>query len=220
MEKELNRLYKNLWITKGCRFIASKRYTKHNHLANITITIASVYILAMNLLILIEDRLEIFSSDNINYFTICASILVLALSLIVNSRNYQSLADKFHDCGRELSEVYDSICLLKTSTQKPSEEEIKIIHSRYHNIIRNYDINQDQLDFNLFKARNINDFYSYLSISDNDEHKWMKILSNIKTFVFRQWFTIKTYAEYTIHQYFIYSVIWALPFFLLLVQST
>lgn len=216
MEQELNRLYKNLWTTKACRFIASNRYTKHNHLSNITITVASIYILAMNLLILIEERHAILSSENITYFTICASILVLALSLIVNSRNYQSLADKFHDCGRELSEVYDSVCLLKTSSTKPSEDDIKIIHSQYQNIIRNYDINQGQLDFNLFKSRNMNDFFSYLPIPKTDKHKKTKALKNIRTFIFRQWFILKTYIQYILHQYLIYSVIWALPFSLLL----
>jgi len=212
MEKELNRLYTNLWTTKGSRFIASKRFAKHNKLSNLTITIASVYILALNLIILIPDSNKFLSEEHITYFTICSSILVLALSLVVNSRNYQSLSDKFHDCGREISEVYDTICLLRNST--PSIQQIESIHSNYQAIIRKYDINQDQLDFDIFRSRNLNEF---------PEFKYPTNASNIKhvlVYLNRVLFKLKTLIKLLWNQYVIYFCIWLLPACLFLIRKS
>ena len=203
MEEEINRIYRNTWITKGCRFIASKRYKKHHNYSNITITLTSVSILFLNLLVLIEDRNAIFSNDNITYITICLSILTLAFSLIVSAKNYQTIENKFHDCGREISKIHDTSCYYKSDIDNITKDQVVELQKKYQSIIEKYDINQDQIDYDLFKCRNLNDFY----IKKKDQ-KWYEILL---FYISRTIFWIKTQLHYFVDQYLIYIIVISTP---------
>lgn len=202
MKEEIDRWYRKLWITKGCRFITAKRYEKHNQFSNITITVVSVYIITLNLTVLLENRPPLLSDSNITFSTICASILVLVLSLIINSREYQILANKFHDCGREITEVYDDLCILK-ATKTDDEGKLKEIITRYHAIIKKHDINHSNMDNNLFTARNISEF----NLKKDDLTPWESTCLNISNFTY----IYKTKIAYFFYVYFYYLLALIIP---------
>lgn len=159
MEQELNRWYKKLWETKGARFIAASRLELHEKWSTIAISLISVYIISLNLLVLFPEdkRLPILSGVNITYSTICLSVLILAISLIISSRNYRLRADKFHECGRRIDEIYDKICFWINSKEQPSKYEIEKISEAYLNFLDKYE-NHTRLDYLLLKANNISDY--------------------------------------------------------------
>lgn len=163
MEKEINRWYKKLWETKGSRFNSAKRLELHEKWSTITISIISVYIVSLNLIVLfpISERVEIFNNNNITFSTICLSILILVISLILNSRNYKVRASKFHDCGREINEVYDKVCIWRSTGKKVSESELLNLSKIYYSVLDKYE-NHERLDFLLFKSNNLDAYEGHI----------------------------------------------------------
>ena len=157
MQEEINRWYKKLWETKGARFIAANRLELHNKWSSITLSIVSVYIIALNLTILLENRPKILSDNNITFLTICLSILLLVLSLIQASRNYKIRALKYHECGRRIDELYNKVCIWKHTTLTPTIKDFEDINSKYLKLLDNYE-NHKLIDYSLFKANNLSDY--------------------------------------------------------------
>lgn len=166
MENELNRWYKKLWETKGSRFIAAKRYERHEKWSTITISLVSVYIICINLLVFVPNRPKILSDINITLSTIGLSIIVIVISIILNNMGYKHLSHRFHDCGREITIIYDKLCLLKIRSENVSLEDLEEISTEYNSVLRKYDINHSSLDYKVFQKNNIKDYprikYSYL----------------------------------------------------------
>jgi len=157
MENEINRLYAKFWETKGARFNAAKRIELHDKWSTITISIISVYIISLNLTVLFPDRPAILSNSIITFSTICLSIFVLVISLIISSRNYKSRAEKFHSCGREINKVYDKICIWKNTSEKPSINELSELNNAYYNILDKYE-NHKRIDYLMFMNEHPDDF--------------------------------------------------------------
>lgn len=158
MENELNRWYKKLWETKGSRFLAAKRYERHEKWSTITISLVSVYIICINLLVFLPNRPIILSEINITLSTISLSIFVIVISIIVNNMSYKHLSHRFHDCGREITVVYDKLCLLRADSEKVNKEDLEEITTQYNSILRKYDINHTTLDYNVFQKNNIKNY--------------------------------------------------------------
>lgn len=164
MEEEVNRWYKKLWETKGSRFIASKRYERIDRFSSITIYIITAYILCVNLLILIPIRPKFLSNDNLSFFSICASIIILVISVYIPSRKYSIIAEKFHSCARDINVLYDKVCLLKVNVANVKESKISDLITEYNNILKSYDINHSKLDYSIFKCENSNDDIFKISV--------------------------------------------------------
>lgn len=159
MKEELNRWYKKLWETKGSRFIAAKRYDRLDRYSTISIHIISAYILCVNLMVLIPNRPSILSNDNLNFFSICASIILLVVSLHIPSRRYNEISHKFHSCAREINILYDKVCFWKNNPNLVTQNEILQLISDYNQILKNYDLNHSKLDFQIFKIENHSEYY-------------------------------------------------------------
>lgn len=161
MEEEFNRLDNKIWKTMGSRFISSKRFETLDKLSNITTNLAAVYILCINLLILIPQKNRNISDVNITFFTICASIFILALSLFLQTRKYNELSHNFHLCARELNALYDKLMFLK-NRKDYDESKLLTINDEYNKILINYNLNHSKLDFDMFKLQHKNVFrYKY-----------------------------------------------------------
>jgi len=158
MEQEIRRWYKKLWETKGARFIAAKRFETHEKWSTITISIVSVYIICLNLSVLVPNRSKLLSTDNITFSTICLSIFVIVISIILSSRNYKVMANKFHDCGREISEIYDKVCIWKNNPDLVIPEDIFELIKEYNLLLQKYDINHSRLDYEMFIRDNIAEY--------------------------------------------------------------
>lgn len=159
MEKEIERWYKKLWETKGSRFIAAKRYDRIDRYSNITVHIITAYLLCVNLLVLLPKRPTILSNENISFFSICSSIILLVISLHISSRKYSEISHKFHSCAREINVLYDKVCYWKNNVEKSSKEDIKKLIEEYNLILKNYDINHSKLDYSIFKCENYKEFF-------------------------------------------------------------
>jgi len=158
MEQEINRWLKKLWVTKGARFIAAKRFEQHDKWSIITISIVSVYIIFLNLAVLIPHRPSILSNENITFSTICLSILVIVISVILSTRNYKVVSNKFHDCGREITEIYDKVCIWKINPSKVTEADLMELVKEYNSLLKKYDINHSRLDYEMFISNNMSDY--------------------------------------------------------------
>ncbi|MRX64683.1 SLATT domain-containing protein [Maribacter luteus] len=158
MENELKRWHKKLWETKGSRFIAAKRYEKHEKWSTITISLVSVYIICINLLIFVPNRPRILSDINITLSTITLSIMVIVISIILNNMGYKHLSHRFHDCGREITIIYDKLCLMKIKSENVRAEDIEEISTEYNSVLRKYDINHSTLDYKVFQKNNITEY--------------------------------------------------------------
>ncbi|MFM9403723.1 SLATT domain-containing protein [Myroides odoratimimus] len=189
MKEELERWYKKLWETKGSRFISAKRYDRIDRYSSLTINIITAYILCINLLVLLPSRPEILSNDNLSYFSICASIILLVISLIVSSRKYGEISHKFHSCAREITIIYDEICIMRSDLNNTTFEDLKVIMEKYNHLLIKYDINHSSLDYDIFKCLN---------------HKEYKIP---QAFLFIGW----TYFKNFIYYYLIFFISIILP---------
>ncbi|WP_371414552.1 SLATT domain-containing protein [Flavobacterium sp. YO12] len=124
------------------------------------------------------------SNDNINFFSICASIILLVISLHVPSRKYGDISHKFHSCGRDINILYDKVCYWKNNPETVNHDQIKELIDEYNLILKNYDINHSTLDFSVFKCSNYKDYFEK----------------------FPTWFYFKTYVMYFLSYYLLYCV--------------
>ncbi len=175
--EELN--YK-IWTTKGSCFNANKRLlllSKNSNLAN---SILSVYLIAIGLLSVYNINSDRSIGENIlAYYTTCISILLLVFSQIENSKNYQLKAKEFHNCGIELSCLYNQLRIFKTLKLEPTNEEkemfAKDLSAKYESILGKHD-NHDFIDYCMFTIR----YPNYFELSFIETLK-IKIKYYIKT---------------------------------------
>ncbi|UMB61155.1 SLATT domain-containing protein [Lutibacter sp. A80] len=155
--EELN--YK-IWSTKASRFNADKRLKLKAKLSNISLAFLSAYLIIASLISVYN--INTGNNENIiNYVITALSILVLVVSQFENAQDYKLNARIFHDCGLELSILYNDLRVFKTLKKKPSEYEIysfgKNLSEKYQNVLRNYQ-NHAPIDYDLFQINNIDYF--------------------------------------------------------------
>jgi hypothetical protein len=152
--EELN--YK-VWSTKGSRFNASTRLTKIARWSNFSLTMLSVYLASVGLLSVYNINVSSNKLDEnlIAYSITCLSILTLVLAQIENSKDYTMKAKEFHNCGLELSKIYNDLRIYKTLTENQSlidkEKFAKKISDEYQRILEKHD-NHQQIDNDKFKT--------------------------------------------------------------------
>ncbi len=155
MENEINRWWKKLWETRGCRFNAAKRMEMNEKWSTITISFVSVYIIAINLVVYLKNRPAILTEELITMSTISLSILVIVISIILSTRDYKIKAHKYNNCGMDLSRLYDKVCLWKTDIASVQKTDIISLISDYNTILETYDLNHDRIDYMVFKSQNL-----------------------------------------------------------------
>lgn len=152
--EELN--YK-VWSTKGSRFNASTRLTKIARWSNFSLTMLSVYLASVGLLSVYNINVSANKLDEnlIAYSITCLSILTLVLGQIENAKDYTMKAKEFHNCGLELSKIYNDLRIYKTLTENQSlvdkEKFAKKISEEYQRILEKHD-NHQQIDNDKFKT--------------------------------------------------------------------
>ena len=152
--EELN--YK-VWSTKGSRFNASTRLTKIARWSNFSLTMLSVYLASVGLLSVYNINVSSDKLDEnlIAYSITCLSILTLVLGQIENAKDYTMKAKEFHNCGLELSKIYNDLRIYKTLTENQTivekEKFAKKISEEYQRILEKHD-NHQQIDNDKFKT--------------------------------------------------------------------
>lgn len=186
--EELN--YK-IWSTKGSRFNANKRLLKVAELSNLCTSMLSVYLIAVGLL----SVYNIYSPDNfdknlIAYSITCLSILLLVFGQIENAKDFSTKSKQYHNCGLELSNLYNDLRIFKTLTDKPNLKEkrefAEIITKKYERILERHE-NHHPIDHDMFK------------VSKSEYHELNK------------WDVIKIKADYYLKTSLIYHILIILP---------
>ena len=147
-ENSLERLSNKIWLTRASRFAAYRRMTNHDIFCNLSIAILTVIIIGINLLVFILPQ---DMTNTITILTIMLSVFVLAISQHIYARDFKIKAHKFHECGCELSLLYDEIELIKGNDI--SIDQIKELYKKYEDIIIKYNENHSYLDYKLVKAK-------------------------------------------------------------------
>ncbi|WP_159517257.1 SLATT domain-containing protein [Sunxiuqinia indica] len=147
---ELN--YK-LWITKGARFVASERNSDLERLSSKTVGYLSAYLIIVNLIHVYNiPYLEILSLVEVGFVTAALSILILIYSQFENANKYSLKADRFHQCGLEIGELYNDLRMAKTfSNISDRETEIRRISEKYDAVLKKYE-NHDSIDLKMFET--------------------------------------------------------------------
>ncbi|MCT3734737.1 SLATT domain-containing protein [Elizabethkingia anophelis] len=190
--EELN--YK-IWITKGCRFNASSRLIRTGKLSNLAINMISVYLTITGLLTVYNINSKIIDDNLLAYLVTSLSILALVFGQIENSKDYTLKAKEFHNCGLELSEIYNKLRIFKTLEENPSQERkaqfTEEISISYQKVLEKYD-NHLQIDNNIFKTK------------------------KAKYHELNYWQIIKYKSEYYLHSYFLYHFLIIVPAILII----
>lgn len=152
--EELN--YK-VWSTKGSRFNASTRLSKMAKWSNFSLAMLSVYLTAVGLILVYYVNISTTKIDEnlIAYSITCLSILVLVIGQIEGAKDYNMKAKEFHNCGLELSKIYNELRIYKTLKAAPILEEkeqfAKEISESYQRVLEKYE-NHQKIDNDKFKT--------------------------------------------------------------------
>ena len=208
MEEAYNDLYKTVWITRGARFIASKRYKNLQRLSSFGISILSFYIISLG--IYSFSNLNEESANWLNILSLCSSVFILILSVHEGSKQFDLKAHLFHVCGKDLSEIYNKIkndIKLKRFDQKDFNELL----SNYESIVKTYDENHADVDNKIFRAKNWDSLYKF-SYDPNSHPIFSgaeKFFLPLKFSLKRLWYTTTIYGLYIL-------IIFVPPFIFLL----
>ncbi|UTX46713.1 SLATT domain-containing protein [Chryseobacterium sp. MA9] len=190
--EELN--YK-IWVTKGCRFNASSRLIRTGKLSNLAINMISVYLTIAGLITVYNINSKIIDDNLLAYLITSLSILALVFGQIESSKDYTLKSKEFHNCGLELSEIYNKLRIFKTLEENPSQERknqfTEEISISYQKVLEKYD-NHLQIDNNIFKTKKA----SYHELNC--------------------WQIIKYKSEYYLHSYFLYHILIIVPAILII----
>jgi hypothetical protein len=166
--EELN--YK-IWSTKGTRFEADKRLTRISNISNISFSIMSAYLIIAGLLAVYNIENDSENLKLINYYVTALSIIQLVLAQYENSQDYKLRAKNFHDCGLELSILYNKLRTFKTLNNNVSEYETlnfcKKLSDEYQSILSKHE-NHLPIDYENFKISHRSYF---TEINDEDLKK-------------------------------------------------
>ena len=141
-----------MWKTKGSRFNKYRRYKIKHKTSLFTISIITLYVFVINLIGYCPD--VVFSgikSHLIPFLSMILSILILILSLLEASRNYQIKSERLHNCAIEITNLYGDLKILKDS-EKVDHGVLSDINKKYKYILEKYPENHDPIDYELFKA--------------------------------------------------------------------
>jgi hypothetical protein len=117
----------------------------------------SVYLTAVGLLSVYNINISSNKLDEnlIAYSITCLSILTLVLGQIESAKDYTMKAKEFHNCGLELSKIYNDLRIYKTlkenQTLTDNEQFSKKISDAYQRVLEKHD-NHQQIDNDKFKT--------------------------------------------------------------------
>lgn len=138
-------LYRRTHITAKSRFNASKRLADHNHVALVTITLMSLGLIAIPLIEVFELGNH-FENKYVDFFQLFLAIVVLVISVAINSANFGRRSEKLHDCGLELSNLARKI--YGFVKDEGTKEIYNDLANAYFEILNRYE-NHKSIDFRI-----------------------------------------------------------------------
>ena len=161
----LKRLSDKIWLTRNARFNAAKRMRRNHISSTASLALLSASVIAVNLLAFIDGTCE---SDKtlITIASVILSTFALVMSLLITLLRYESREDNYHQCGMELENLNQIICIRieeltpnsanPDNIVSPKEDNLKY-QGDYVSILRKYNLNHTMFD------------YEYGSLSDTSK---------------------------------------------------
>jgi hypothetical protein len=153
-------LCSRMWITKGSRYNAYRRYEWKHRLSLTSISMLTLYVFGLTLADFCHILRSTGNNNIISFISMVLSIFILILSLLENSNNYQIKAERLHNCAKEITGVYNELRMLMHSEDSYDYKfkELEEITKRYDGIIQKYGENHDKIDYELFQSENYKEF--------------------------------------------------------------
>lgn len=141
------KLDRDIWITKGSRFNASRRLLRKHHASIFTIAVLSFYNISISLA---PEFLGI--KGNVPELSIILSVFILILSLLEANKGYNIQAERLHQNAIDLSHLYFKF------VNRKKEVSLDTFINEYNQLIKNCPENHEPIDNNLFKTEHPHDF--------------------------------------------------------------
>jgi hypothetical protein len=146
-------LDRKIWLTKGARFNAYRRLRKQHELSLRAISFLSAYLIVLSIFLLLPDiGLDESGRRVAGVGTIAMSLFILVLSLLESTKNAQLRAEVHHNCGLDLSRLYDRLRIALTSAAA-DRVTLQTIADEYGNILQRFNENHEPEDDLLFRAQ-------------------------------------------------------------------
>lgn len=151
----LKRLSDKIWLTRNARFNAAKRMRRNHISSTASLALLSASVIAVNLLAFIDRTCE---SDKtlITIASVILSTFALVMSLLIALLRYESREDNYHQCGMELENLNQKICIRieeltpnsanPDNIVSPKEDNLKY-QGDYVSILRKYNLNHTMFDY-------------------------------------------------------------------------
>jgi hypothetical protein len=142
----------SVWITKGCRFTANRRFAAKQQASMLSTSMLSIYIIAASLYcLLFGQQMNGYRCAVFNLITITASIFLLVLSHLESGKNYGVRASNMLRCAQKLSSLHN-IIEYQISANSLTESSFRDYMSHYDRIMRDFSDNHSDIDFFQFKS--------------------------------------------------------------------
>ncbi|MEM9926840.1 MAG: SLATT domain-containing protein [Cyanobacteria bacterium P01_D01_bin.50] len=154
-------LRKRIWITKGSRFNAARRLNNKYQFSLSSISILSVYGIAIPFIQNIIKNPQCQQVNDIySAISVILSVFTLVISLLEGAKNYQIRAEKLHGNAVELSSLNRELEYLIVSKSGEAHfiQEIGNISVRYEKLVKQCAENHEPEDYTLFMVQNRKDF--------------------------------------------------------------
>jgi hypothetical protein len=146
-----------LWKTKGARFNAVRRLNNKYQFSITSISILSVYGIAIPIVQSIPSSSKCPGVNNLyTAISTILSVFTLVLSLLEGSKNYQVRAERLYDNAVKISGLSRELeYLRKCESAKPDlQEKLLEISRKYEAIIEDCPENHSSEDYKLFEIQN------------------------------------------------------------------
>lgn len=193
MEDIENKLDRDIWITKGARFNASRRLLRKHHASIFTIAVLSFYNISVSLS---PELLGI--GGNAQDLSIILSVFILTLSLLEANKGYNIQSLRLHQNAIDLSELYYNFQHQKKLSKK---NYLNNFIKDYAQLIKNCPENHSPVDKNYFKTEHLHEFKKEFTanVKLHSQSKKPLICFEYKTFYYlwhRSCFWFSTYWLY------------------------
>lgn len=153
-DRELN--YK-MWSTYKARFNAASRLHRKHNLSTRAVALLSAYVAIFSVITAIfGDALGAKEADVLLVVGVSLSIVILVIGLLETSQNYSVRADRFHQSGLDIAELYKALRSIKSRYKEKEKDheffqEIDKIRDKYNDILQRSE-NHEDIDHECFRA--------------------------------------------------------------------
>ena len=166
-KREISDFINDLYTTKSARFCAERRLRRKQLLSHVTISILSAYIICIGAIPFYDLPIKI-DSAYLQFTTFALSIFLLVISLLEIGADRINLANKLHENGIKINNIY------KKATLNNSLTDINEIREIYNNIILSCEYNHEKIDY-------------FEVVKNNTHHSFWKRIP-FKLHYIAQWF--------------------------------